>query len=281
MLVGGHVSAAGGISKSLLREQEIGGNCVQLFSASPRSWARSPLPQKEIETFLELQKQLGIKKAVIHAMYLINLASPNAEAVKKSRSVIEYDLQIDSKIGSCGVVVHLGSHLGIGFEKVRQKLAEEIKICLHNTPDNSTFLIENSAGQKGKIASDFSEIRWLLDAVGSKRVGWCLDSCHAWAAGYDLSQNTSSPKNIFQELNSLNLWDSLKVIHLNDSRDPFGSGRDRHANIGDGTIGNEVLESFVTHPKISLLPFITEVPGIDGKSGPDKENIARIKKFLA
>lgn len=297
--VGGHVSAAGGIGQTLARVKAIEGNALQFFSASPRVWKRMVISPAEIEKFNRLKKELGIEKSVIHSIYLLNLASENPDLARKSREVIEFDLKVDAATFGCGVVVHLGSHLGRGFEAVKEQLVAQIKQILSNTPDNSTFLIENSAGQNGKIASDLTEIRWLIDHVGLPRVGWCLDTCHAFAHGYGLTnlhgrkeartqgeeramlfEQEGRPKNIFQEIQELDLWDALKVVHVNDSRDPFASGRDRHANLGEGEIGLEMLGSFFSHERIRQLPLILEVPGIDGKSGPDKENIVRLKALL-
>src|SRR5258708_7185387 len=281
MLVGGHVSAAGGISNALQRAKDIGANCVQIFSASPRVWARSPMSESEVARYNELKKTLGIEKTVVHAIYLLNLATENPELARKSREVIVYDLRLDAAIGGSGVVVHLGSHLGRGFDAVKNQLVGEIKDILSNTPQAAKFLIENSGGQNGKLASDLREIRWLMDEVGSPRLGWCLDTCHAFCAGYSLENKTDDlQKNIFTEIKRLGLWDSLKVVHINDSRDPFDSGRDRHQNIGDGSIGLDVFRSFLSNKKISALPLILEVPGVDGKSGPDSENVARIKELL-
>lgn len=296
-VIGGHVSASGGISQAVGRVHAIGGNALQFFSASPRIWKRMAIDPAEIERFKRAKQELGVKKSVIHAIYLLNLASENLELARKSCEVIEFDLRVDSLTEGAGVVVHLGSHLGRGFEAVKEQLVGLISQVLEATPSNSTFLIENSAGQNGKIASDLSEIKYLIETVGSPRLGWCLDTCHAYAAGCSLYQaqdhkdkgeeNTqgelfkAKPRtNLLTEIDRLELWERLRVIHINDSRDPFDSGRDRHANLGEGEIGNEMMKSFLSHDKVRKLPLILEVPGIDGKSGPDKENIVRLKKLL-
>lgn len=280
MYIGAHVSAAGGISNAYARAQAIGCNAVQIFSASPRVWKRSIIADAEINKCLTFQKEYGIEKTVIHAIYLLNLASENPELVEKSRNVIEFDLRVDAALCGSGVVVHIGSHQGRGFEAINNQLVREVKQILANTPENSTFLIENSAGQNGKIGSDLNELRWLMDEVKSPRLGWCLDTCHAFAAGYDLHNKKSDEKNIFAEIDRLHLWDSLKVIHTNDSRDPFASGRDRHENIGEGNIGSELMKSFLSHKNIQKLPLILEVPGVDHKSGPDAENVKRLKALV-
>jgi deoxyribonuclease-4 len=170
------------------------------------------------------------------------------------------------------VVVHLGSHQGRGFAASKLQLVEQINNILVDTPENSTFLIENSAGQNGKIASDLTEIKWLLDQIKSPRLGWCFDTCHGFAAGLDLTT-------IGTRFTELDLWSSLKVIHVNDSRDPFDSGRDRHDNIGTGNIPSENLKGFLAQSEVAKIPLITEAPGFDG-NGPDAENIARIKLLV-
>jgi deoxyribonuclease IV len=278
MYIGAHVSTAGGISNAYQRAKDIGCNAVQIFSASPRIWKRSTISDAEIEKCFAGMKEHGIEKTVIHAIYLVNLASENKELVEKSRDVLEFDLRVDGSLKGSGVVVHVGSHQGRGFDAVKEQLVREISTILSNTPDNSTFLIENSAGQNGKIASDLSEIRWLMDQVQSKRLGWCMDTCHSFAAGYGLTQKGEG-KNIFEEIERLNLWEPLKCIHVNDSRDPYDSGRDRHENLGDGHIGSEMLKSFLTEPHIQKVPLMLEVPGIDQK-GPDAENVKRLKKLV-
>lgn len=312
-IIGAHVSAAGGIENAPARAAGIGCNAVQIFTSSPRTWQPASPDNINDQGFLAACKQYGIVASVIHTIYLVNLASDKSELVDKSKRILLADLKIASKLHSVGVVVHLGSHQGRGYQAMRQQLVEQLTEILEQTPDNSMLLIENSAGQKGKIASDLEEIKDLIDSVGSQRLGWCLDTCHAHAGGYALAtshrlQATSQtvslgsgsglepepstqpvagslfddepmPKNIFSEIDRLNLWQSLKCVHVNDSRDPFDSGRDRHANLGQGMIAPDDLISFVNHPQIKSLPLILEVPGADGK-GPDKENVETLKGWM-
>ena len=188
-LVGAHVSAAGGVEKAIERVAEIGGNCLQVFSGSPRVWAKKPLDTHSYKQIKVNQDKLGIKTVFTHAIYLTNLASENPELLVKTKESLEYDLKFDAKISGSGVVVHLGSHMGRGWEAVREMVAGEIAELLARADANSTFLIENSAGQNGKLCSLMSEIRWLIDRVGElrgkddRRLGWCFDTCHAHAAG--------------------------------------------------------------------------------------------------
>ena len=299
--IGAHVSSSGGHFKAVERASAIGANCVQVFSGSPRVWAKPKLESIDTNTFFTTQKMLNVSPVITHALYLINLASDKPENVQKSINSLIYELTFDSLIKGAGVVVHLGSHQGRGWEAVKEQVAQGIAEVLKKTPENSTFLIENAASRNGKIGGDLSEIQWLIEQVKSPRLGWCMDTCHAHAAGYKLSpfmERTSSSRNenpirvagdvkeatnvkfLEQEISRLNLWSTLKCIHVNDSRDDFASGRDRHANIGDGNIPIEDLRYFLNLEKIKDIPLILEVPGLDNE-GPDQENIERVKKLLA
>ncbi len=270
--IGGHVSAAGGVDKAVERAHAIGANCVQVFSGSPRVWARAPLEKIDLNKLFSKQEELGVSPIFTHALYLTNVASENADLVRKSREALIYDLRFDALVKGSGVVVHLGSHQGRGWEAVKTQTAAVIGEVLAATPPESHFLIENSAGQQGKLCSDLTEIQWLLQQVGSDRLGWCFDTCHGWAAGVAYEQMIAQAKD-------LKILDSLRCIHVNGSRDPFGSGRDRHANIGEGEIPDDALAAFLNNPAVNQIPLITEVPGIDGE-GPDAENIRRIKALL-
>lgn len=274
--VGGHHSVAKGLVEAMQAMEEMGGNCLQVFSGSPRVWARKPIDAFPFDTFRKHAKEHDFGPTVTHALYLVNLASDNADLLKKSVGVLKYDMEFDAKLGGGGVIVHLGSHQGRGFDAVLDQLVESLDDILTGTPEGSTFLIENSAGQNGKLCSDLHEIRILFDRLGahtkSGRLGWCFDTCHAHCAGYGLDTVENA---ITQE----KLWDGLKIIHVNDSRDPFGSGRDRHENVGEGTIGKEKFRAFLNNPKYTHLPLILEVPGFD-KTGPDKKNIDIVKSLI-
>jgi deoxyribonuclease-4 len=242
--------------------------------------------------FAEQQKN-DLKPIFTHSLYLVNLASEKPEQVQKSIEVLKYDMQFDAMIKGAGIIVHLGSHQGRGWEAVRQQVAEKIVEIVKASPKESTFLIENSAGQNGKLCSELAEIRWLLDELkqqlGSRadQVGWCFDTCHSFAAGYYLGQTKRQPaegakhqaRSLVEEITRLKLWSTLKCIHVNDSRDPFASGRDRHQNLGDGNIPPEDLKYLLNLDQVKNIPLILEVPGID-KTGPDAENISRLKKLI-
>lgn len=285
--IGAHVSCSGGYLNGLQKAQDIGANCFQIFSASPRMWARKALDTVSVTVFAKQVEQAQMNPVFTHAMYLLNLGSPQEESVKKSIEVLKYDLRFDALINGSGVVVHLGSHLGEGWQKVREQVAASIRDILRDVPDNATFLIENSAGQNGKLSSDLGEIRWLLDTVDSPKLGWCLDTCHAFAAGYRFGREELAPEKVGKlgeigELTTIinhhDLWQSLKCIHVNDSKDLFGSGRDRHENLGQGSIPQSWFREFLSLQELKNIPLILEVPGTD-KQGPDAENIQRLKSL--
>lgn len=308
LYIGAHVSTAGGFEKAVERAADLGCNALQLFTGSPRVWKSKAASEFDYKGFLEARARLGIERAVIHATYLVNLASDKEELVEKSVAALINDMAVCAGGEFEGVVVHLGSHQGRGYGAVREQLVTQIRRIIDGSPKGSRFLIENSAGQKGKIASELEEVRDLMEGVGSEGLGLCVDTCHAHAAGYSLgstkSQVTSSKeipntkhqvqKGLFGEtvderesfdrvlvegIERLGLWGSLECVHVNESRDPLGSGRDRHENLGEGEIGSQGLKEFLNHEKLADKPLILEVPGFDGK-GPDRKNVEILKRLV-
>jgi len=312
--IGAHVSASGGIDKAIERAAAIGADCVQVFAGSPRLWKRLPLESVDVDKLFAKCKELSVSPVFTHSLYLVNFASDNSELLAKSIAAVKNDMAFDSLVKGSGVVVHLGSHLGKGWDAVKEQVKQAIITVLNETPADSCLLIENSAGQNGKLCSDLSEIKWLLDEiekdkkyVSTGRLGWCFDTCHGWAAGYWIGSdeqwksfqkseslvtaseeaaglfpeppaNAKKSYNLYSELDRLYLWKNLKLIHLNDSRDIFNSGRDRHDNIQEGLMYQGMLEYCINYAEIITIPIITEVPGEDGE-GPDKINVDRIKKL--
>lgn len=274
-LVGAHLSVAGGLNKGIDRAVAIGANALQFFAGSPRSWQPKPIVATELQEFQQYAKKQGVREIFIHSLYLINLASQNKELVQKSTNNLIHQLKLAEYFAGGGVVVHLGSHLGRGWESCRQDTALLIKQILAEAGGSVPLLIENSAGQNGKLNSKLSEIRWLIDEVGHPNLGWCYDICHGWAAGYSPTQGTD----VLAEIDKLNLWESLRCLHVNDSRDELASGRDRHDNILEGKIPRTDFQQILNHPKLIKVPIITEAPGFDGH-GPDKQNIEAIRSLI-
>lgn len=275
-IIGAHLSVAKGIPHTIDEIILMGGNALQIFSGSPRSWERKPINPVELEKIKTYAKEKQFDAIITHALYLVNLASPNVALVKKSIEMLKYDLEYTQRLGGLGVVVHLGSHLGLGFPEVAPQLVETLQEILSHAPEGSLLMIENSAGQKGKIASAFDELHYLLDELSEftkqGKLGWCFDTCHGFAAGYELER-------LDETMREWGLVETLRAIHVNDSKDPFGSGRDRHENLGDGMIGKQLMASCLQTKAFAGLPMILEVPGIDG-NGPDGENMCRLREYL-
>ncbi len=287
--IGAHVSIAGGIDQAVVRAKELGCNSLQLFSGSPRIWAKVDLAAHDTDKYYSEREKKGVKSVFTHASYLVNLASDNPNLVAKSARTIKYDLQFDALVKGSGVIVHLGSHQGRGWAAVKEQVVEQLRAILADAPQEATLLIENSAGQNGKLCSDLAEIKWLLEQVDSPQLGWCFDTCHGFAAGYDLGAEVTAAEAVHARnqraetaaaaISRLELWPQLKCIHVNDSRGDFGSGIDKHANLGEGKILRVDWEYFLNLTEVKKLPLILEVPGFAG-TGPDQENVEILKELV-
>ena len=273
--VGAHVG--GGLTSAIDNTILIGGNCLQIFAGSPRMWARSLWAVDVTKKFTELAIKNDLNPVYIHALYLTNLASDNEELVEKSIAALVMDMKNSAAINGAGVVLHIGSHQGRGWQDSRTLVIESIRKVLESTPNNSYLLLENSAGQKGKIGS-LTELADILNSINSPRLKVCLDTAHAFEAGYNFT-TTQGLEIWLKEIESTIGFEKIELLHLNDSKTPLGSGRDNHQNIGDGYIGSDGMKRLINHPKLAHLPLILEVPGMEGL-GPDKENIDRVKRLL-
>lgn len=273
--VGGHVSTAGSLALSFERAQKIEAECCQIFVSPPQQWLQTAHPDSEIEKYNERAKESGLGPNFIHATYLVNLGTQSPEHLQKSVDWLIYSLNLASKLGIQGTILHLGSHKGLGFEVIKPQVIEAIKKVLANTPKDVQLIMENSAGGGGSIGGKFEELASLLKGVSDPRLKICLDTQHAFAAGYDLKNNIEA---VIEEFNKTAGLENLVVIHANDSKTEFGSFKDRHENIGEGLIGDEGYKKIVRHPKLSHLPFILEVPGFS-ETGPDLENIKKLKSY--
>lgn len=269
--IGGHVSTAGGIPNAIDKTIKIGGNCLQIFAGSPRLWARKPFPENDVKEYLSKVRTHGLGPTFIHALYLVNLATNNPDLLEKSINSLVADLQNGLLINSSGVIVHIGSHQGRGFDEVKDQLVAVIERILGETT-STDLILENDAGQNGKIGSP-EELSFLLDKIKDKRLKICLDTAHLFESGVDLRQDLST-KEFINDLDKLNILDKIVCLHLNDSSTDLNSHRDMHANLGEGKIGLAGLKQTVNQKEFSHLPLILEVPG-ENKTGPNKENIVR------
>lgn len=274
--IGGHVSMAGSLLNAVEKTKEIGGNCMQIFAGSPRLWFRKPFPDDQVEDFLKETKKYDINPTVIHALYLINLASTNKYILEKSINSLVIDMQNGSRIHSAGVIVHIGSHLGTGFDSVKDQLIAVIQKVLNST-ENCDLILENYAGQNGKIGSP-EEISFLIKTIKNNRLKMCLDSAHLFESGVDIRDQKEVDK-FSEKLKSLNLLDKLVCIHLNDSATTLDSHHDMHANIGEGEIGLGGLGNLINHESFKHLPLILEVPG-ENRTGCDEKNITLVKGLV-
>jgi len=279
MKIGGHVSIAGGLSNAVTNELVIGGNCMQIFSGSPRTWNRPEHNDAEVKRFRDLVEDDDLNPVFVHAMYLINLVSDRESVAQQSYEVLGKEMEFADAVNAAGVVVHIGATGSRTYDQVDSKLVDLLKKLLNQQQWNAKLLLENSAGQKGKLVS-LEQMTQVLNDVGSNRLGICLDTAHLCGAGYDLNED-----DVIDKLKSWvvdnDLEERIGCLHINDSEVACGSGRDIHANIGEGMIGYEGLRNFVTDGLFCDYPMILEVPGDDPKhKGPDAVNIQRVRKMF-
>ena len=275
MLLGGHCS--GGIKKALENAHAFGMDSVQLFAQSPRTWRFPDHDPADLEAFRARREELGIGAVAIHAVYLLNLASTKADFYEKSVDTLSKTVDAACAIGAEAVVFHVGSHQGAGFEAGLERVVPALAQALERCDDTTWLCMENTAGTGDTIGRSLEELAALYEAVDHHpRLGVCLDSCHLFASGYDVT-DPDALDGVVKQLDALIGLDRLRVLHVNDSKTPLGSNRDRHDNIGDGLMGNK-LAVFLGHPKLQGLPALLEVPGADGH-GPDLEQMTKLRKL--
>jgi deoxyribonuclease-4 len=277
--LGAHVSTSGGIHTAIDRIEEMGGDAVQLFTQSPRTWRPTNHDPANFERFKARRAEAGIGGAVCHALYLINLASPNDDLYSKSVAALRNTVDVACAIEADAVVFHVGSHQGAGFDVGLDRVVTAIAEALERCSETTWLCMENTAGAGATIGRSIEELATIYERLERHpRLGICLDSCHLYASGYDVTKRGDLDRVLGEVDRSIGL-DRLRVLHANDSKAPLGSNRDRHENIGDGLIGND-LRVFLGHPKLQGLPALLEVPGKDGK-GPDAEQVKKLKTLYA
>ena len=276
---GAHVSSLGGIHKTLDRAQAMRADAVQLFTQSPRMWRPTNHDPASLEAFRERRAELGIAPGGVlaHALYLVNLASPDDELYDKSRAAMRNTMEVARAIEADGVVFHVGSHLGAGMAAGIERCVPAIEEVLELTTDTTWLLLEDSAGGGGTIGRSIDELAALFDACGRhERLGVCLDTCHLYVSGVDISDR-AVVDDLLEDVDERIGHDRLRALHVNDAVDPLRSNRDRHANIGKGQLGNK-LGVFLSHPKLQGLPAFLEVPGPDGH-GPDAKELRKARNL--
>jgi deoxyribonuclease IV len=267
VLFGAH--CGGGIKKSVDAAEGMGADVVQLFVQSPRTWRFPAHEPAAIERFRERRAESALGGVLVHALYLVNLAAPDKAIYSKSVDTMRSTVDAACAIEADGVVFHIGSHLGAGFEKGLKRVVPALEHVLERCSDTTWLLMENSAGAGGTIGRSIDELAVVFDALGRhERLGICLDSCHLFVSGVDVTDRKALDA-LLKEVDARIGLDRLRALHANDSKAPLGSNRDRHENIGDGLIG-EGLGAFLSHPRLQKLPTVLEVPGKDGH-GPNAE----------
>src|SRR4051794_28467565 len=273
------MSSSGGIDTAIDRIVAIGGDCVQVFTQSPRMWRPTNHKPEAIEAFHAKRKEHGIGGVVCPALYLCNLAAPDTVIYEKSIATMRNTVDAACAIGADAVIFHVGSHLGAGFDAGLDRTCAALAQVLERCEGDTWLLMENSAGAGGTIGRSLEELHTLLDRLdGHPRLGLCLDSCHLYVSGYDVT-DPQKVDELVQELDTRVGVDRLRALHVNDAAAPLGSNRDRHANILEGEMG-EGLGAFLAHPAFQHLSAYLEVPGVD-KQGPSAEEIQKLRDLHA
>ena len=277
MFIGAHVSSSGGIHTAIDRAVAIGAESVQVFTQSPRTWRPTNHDPASFERFRERRAEEQIAGVLCHALYLCNLAAPNDDVYAKSVAAMENTMDVARPIDADGVVFHVGSHLGSGFEAGLERVLPAMARVLERSSETTWLLMENSAGAGGTIGRSLDELATLFERLDRHpRLGVCVDSCHLYVSGVDVG-DAAALEACLDELDSAIGLDRLRALHVNDSAAPLGSNRDRHANIGEGVLG-ERLGVFLASPRLQGLPAVLETAGPENR-GPDANEVRRAKQL--
>ena len=278
MKLGAHVSTAGGLDKAIDRAVEIGCETIQIFASAPQAWAFKPASEAQTLSFREKAREAGIAPIYFHAIYLINLGTPNAANLAKGiESLVNY-MKLAKELEAGGIIFHPGSHGGAGYDAIFTQTVSGIEEVLGKSPEGPYLTLENTAGMGQHIGADLKELGQIIRAVDTAlraRLKVCLDTQHCFAAGYDISTKAGLDAMLAEFDEAIGL-ENLAAVHANDSKRPLGAGVDRHENIGQGHIGIGGFENIISNPAFRDVPFFLEVPGFESK-GPDKENLDILK----
>ncbi len=272
MLIGAHVSPAGGPAKAVERGLERGCRAIQIFNQNPRAWKPRAYAQEEITAFREAMATGEVDALLIHAVYLLNCASEDPDVRDKSLRSLIASLQAGAALGAHAVVLHPGSAKTGDVDEAIARAGATIREALEETEDCPLHL-ENTAGAGGTLGRSFHELAALMEATGGdERLGICLDSCHLLASGFDV-RTAEGVSAVLDDCVAGVGSERLGSLHLNDSQTPLGSNRDRHAPVGAGELGEDGCAAFLGEPRFDGLPCVLETPGPQGK-GPDRDEIA-------
>jgi deoxyribonuclease IV len=278
MLIGAHVSPAGGPANAVARGVERGCDAIQIFNQNPRAWKPTVYTDEQVADFRDAMASSRVDALLIHAVYLLNAATTDKEMRAKTRASLIASLRAGDALGAHAVVLHPGSALAGKVGPAIKRAGKVIAQALDES-EHCALHLENTAGTGGTLGRSFQELAELIDASGgSKRLGLCLDSCHLFASGYDVRTEDDLTRAI-DECDDLVGLDQVGSLHLNDSQTPLGSNRDRHADVGEGEIGRRGCAVFLSEPRFAGLPCVLETPGPDGQ-GPTKAQITLTRRLL-
>lgn len=274
--IGAHVSISGGVEKAVERQKEETGNCGQIFAGSPRTWKVSEYEEEQGQKFEAEREKQGQNPYVIHSTYLVNLATPKDDLFEKSLKCLQSELEAAQKLGVEYVVFHPGAHTGSGRDTGIERIAQGINRL--DIPQDVTLLLENTAGKGTTLGKSMGELREMMEKTDTEdnKLGVCIDTCHAHAAGYNLTDEKGF-QDFIQEVEEDLGFDNLKVLHLNDSKDERGSEKDNHQDIGYGNIGEKGFSNIVNSEMLQDVPMIVETPQDNVDSY--KENIEKIREL--
>jgi deoxyribonuclease-4 len=279
MHIGAHLSSSGGIHTAVDRAEAVGAESLQVFTQSPRAWRPTNHDPATFDRFRERREEIGLHGVLCHALYLCNFATTRDDVYEKSVAALRNTMEIATAIGAEGVVLHVGSHLGTGFEAGVERVVPAIEQVLELTNDTTWLLMENAAGTGDTIGRSIEELATLYERLDRHpRLGLCLDSCHLYVSGVDVT-NAAALDAVLDDVDSSIGLDRLRALHVNDSAAPLGSNRDRHANIGEGLLGEE-LGVFLSNPRLQGLPAVLETAGPDNR-GPDANEVRKAKEIRA
>jgi deoxyribonuclease IV len=277
VLIGAHVSTAGGLAKTVERGVETTSDAIQIFNQSPRMWRPTAYGSDDFAAFRQAVEGSRVESVTIHAVYLLNTTTTDRSLRRKTLESLTQALTVGDAIGATGVVIHAGSRKGAPLEGAIKRSGKVIREALERT-EICPILFENTAGTEGPVGRTFDELARLIDAAdGDGRIGICIDCCHLLASGYEIREPEQLAA-IVDALDEVVGLERLRCLHVNDSAVPWGSNRDRHANLGEGELGRRGVRTFLSEPRFEGLPALLEVPGPD-KRGPDKAQVQLAKRL--
>ncbi len=278
MRLGFHVSISGGFALAVQRAYELGCTCMQIFSRNPRGWTVKPLEPADVEEFKKLRNQWDIGPVFVHTNYLINLASPKPDLYERSIEQFVVDLERTEYLGAEYLVTHLGSASGKEPDWMIDRVADALNIAMRLRKPKATILLENTAGEKGDVGYTLEQVKAVIDKLKeSSSVGICYDTCHGFAAGYDIRAKKGID-DLAKAIKTTVGLELLKGIHLNDCLKDFGSRVDRHWHIGEGKIGEDGFKVFLNHPVFRDVPKVMETPKESEEDDP--RNLRKVKSLI-